>query len=433
MRIASAFIALSAALAGCASLDPSPTASSASITAYKNTQSLPDAVVVAESLRNNYLDRAANQRRDDRLAGLGLIGIGLLGADLAIRGVASSEVLALGLAGVGLQAANRWGNPPTEWRIYVEGASALQCALTAVQPLRSAYPRKDEITDTIKSIESQANSLAESLQAFDGNDDPRVVRARNAVIKARATIPAAKAARTRLQAAGGELYAVVGDIQVQVERQQAISAPDFGTLVTSLIGQKIIGPSPLLKAANSFAKSSGPADILVAPTEVLESLIAVAEDILLLVNAKPATASLENCRVNVAAAGIAMKVEPSVMTAQAGSNVTALASGGVPSYSATWLSTAPPAEQVVLKVEGNGVISVEAKAGAQSASYALLVIDSSKGRESLRVDIVAAPAPVKTEPTPSTPTLTKACSAPDAKVKAEIGRASCRERVLASV
>ena len=139
---------------------------------------------------------------------------------------------------------------------------------------------------------------------------------------------------------------------------------------------------------------------------------------MLLVNAKPATASLENCRVNVAAAGIAMKVEPSVITAQAGSTVTALASGGVPSYSATWLSTAPPAEQVVLKVEGNGVISVEAKAGAQSASYALLVIDSSKGRESLRVDIVAAPAPVKTEPTPSTPTLTKACSAPDAKVKA---------------
>lgn len=421
IRIVSALLALGTALVGCASLGTPPMASSTSISAYERTQALPEAVVVAESLRDSYLNRAASQRQDDRWAGLGLIGIGLLAGDLAIRGVASSEVLGLGLAGVGLQAANRWSNPPSEWRIYIEGAGAIQCALTAVKPLRNAYPRKDELTAAIGGLDSGADGLAESLRAFDGDQTPRVVQARNAVDKARAMSQTAKAARTRLQTAGGDLYSVVGDIRVQVERQQAISAPDFGALVTSLVGQKIIGPSPLLAVPDPKTKASGSADTLVAPTKALEALIASTEDIVLLVNAKPATASLENCRVNVAAAGITMKVEPSTMTVQAGSTMTALASGGVPSYNATWLSTAPPADQIVLKAEGNGVISVEAKASAQTASYTLLVIDSSKGRESLKVDIVAAPPsalPTTPQPPPTVPDVPQACAKPDANVKA---------------
>ena len=387
-----ALAALSLALAGCTSLGPSPEPDRAAVTTYKGSPTLPNAVAVAESLRDNYRARVNAQRRDERWAGLSLIGMGIVAGDLAIRGVGKHDVLGLGLGATGLYTANNWANPKPERLIFIEGAAAVQCALTAVDPLTLPYLRRNDLVRVIGVMDREAASVNKQLKAFTVLD-PSVARARNAVSRAMVLLPAARAALARLDQAGPQLYSVVGAIQTAVERAQENAAPDFHTLVASLMAEKILGPSPLLiEGDKKTAINKELENQLLETTETLESAVQEAQGIIDLVNAKPVSSELEKCKVDLAAAGITMKVDPAVLTVQAGTTRMALASGGVPSYSASWTSTTPPADQVTLKSEPNGIISIEAKANAAAGTYTVLVADSAKGREVLVVTIAAAAA-----------------------------------------
>lgn len=393
--LSSAFLVL----LGCSSLSPSPQADPQTVATFNTARTLPNAVAVAESLRTKYLERAGAQRREERVAGLAMVGMGLVAADLALRGVGTNEALGLGLAGAGLYTANGWVNTRTDRAIYVEGAAALQCALLATQSLQSAYTRRGDLNTNIGSLQTQSADLDRQLIAFTGSDSSAVLRARNASGRAKALIPVARAALAQLDQAGSNLYAVVGKVEVEVERALQTAAPDFNLLVASLINQKLLAPYSFTGTVEATADNKELVAALEAATSNLEVVITDTQNIVDLVNTTPSAAELQRCSVDVTAAGIAMKVEPSALIVAAETTGIALASGGVPGYSVSWFGTAPPTDQVTVKAELNGVISIEAKSTAQAGTYSLLVVDSAKGRATLLVTLAPkgtpAPAPVQ--------------------------------------
>lgn len=392
--LSSAFLVL----LGCSSLLPSPQADPQTVATFNIARTLPNAVAVAESLRTKYLERAGAQRREERVAGLALVGMGVVAADLALRGVGTNEALGLGLAGAGLYTANGWVNMRTDRAIYVEGAAALQCALLATQSLQTAYTRRGDLNTNIGVLQTQSASLDRQLEAFAASSSA-VLRARNASNRAKALIPVARAALAQLDQAGGNLYSVVGKVEVEVERALQTAAPDFNLLVASLINQKLLAPYSFTGTVEATADDTKLVGALNSATSNLEVVITDTQNIVDLVNTTPSAAELQHCSVDVTAAGIAMKVEPSALIVAAETTGVVLASGGVPGYSVSWFGAAPPTDQVTVKAELNGVISIEAKSTAQAGTYSLLVVDSAKGRTTLLVTLApkgtSAPAPVQ--------------------------------------
>jgi hypothetical protein len=421
--VSSRFSLLAAAcvlVSGCTSLEKVPQRDSAAAETFlASTKTLPDAVKITEKLRTAYLDRARAQRREERLSGLGLIGLGLLTANMAARGVGDSAVLGLGMVGAGAYAAGNYTNTRADRSIFIYGASALQCALQATQPLQIAYTRQADLATGITWIESDAAALEVVLSEFANSTHEKVVQARNALAKARSLLPAAKDAQTRLTGAGGDLFSVVGKIEIEVEKALETSNPDFRALVASLIQSKILSVPAFLERVPvaGGVKTSAAEFTLEIPTKRLLSNVALVQGIVDLVNVKPTVADLESCKLDLAATGVSMKVEPTALTISAGTTRTALSSGGVPSYSASWLGANPPSDQVVLRSEGNGVLLIEAKDNAQAGTYTIAVSDSARGRESLVVTIVAADTSKSTSNSSSGGNKAAVPCAEDPKVK----------------
>ena len=404
---------------GCASFAPVPVPEPAAVTSFNaDGRKLSDAVVVAESLLSKYLQRADELQREERRTGLGLIGMGVIGADLATRSIAENHVLGLGLAGVGMYAAGNWSNPRPLRLIYIEGASALQCAIAVTEPLQAAYVRRGDLEKLVGMLESGASFLDRELATHSGNRSPAVMRAKAASMRAKALIPAARAALARMDRGGGELYAAVRRIQVEVQRALAGAAPDFQTLIASLTAQKIFAPSPAIDQRPPSNSSAAGEDLLDSNATTLEASIHDIENILDLVNARPATTELNACHVDGALAGITMRVDPGVLTVSAGTTQTALASGGVPPYLASWFGAAPLPDQVELRAEANGVILIAAKAVAAAGQYSVLVTDNAKGRERLEVTVQAASSGQTVGKSPGSPAPTSPTCVSDPTVKA---------------
>ena len=385
---------LTITLCACSTVLTMPTPSENSIKTFQDGgRKLSDAVPIAESLMSSYLENADKLQREERSVGLGLIGLGLIGGDLAVRSVAPNHVLGLGLAGAGLYAGENWSNPRPMRLIYIEGAAALQCALDVTSPMQAAYTRRTDLNTLVASLDSLSGKIDTELKKNVGSSSPVVIQARDASARAKTLIPAARAALTLLDRAGGELYGVVRRVQIEVQRAQAGAAPDFKTLAASLAAQKIFAPTPLLDSLKVKATSAGNEELLKELAADLNLDIQDTQNIIDLVNSRPSLTELQACKIDVAASGIGMKVEPASVVVTAGSSKTVLVSGGVPSYSAGWFGAAPPADQVELRIEPNGVMLITAKATSVAGEFAVLVTDSAKGRERLQVTLQSAEKP----------------------------------------
>jgi len=421
MKITSLLLAAAVfGLAACSSLKAPPEANLAARSAYDTSPTLPNAVKVAESWRDAYMARSADLRLEERYNGLALIGLGVVGANLVARGVGENSVLGLGLGGIGLYTANNWANPRSERLIYAEAAAALQCAINLIEPLRPAYEQMAELQTHKDALTRLVPILEAKLKGLEGSQDPRVVQATNALTKARAAITAAEAALGYLKAAGPSLARAVGDMRVDAEVQLTRGSPDYGTLVSSLIQQKVLpAVAPLSVPGKEALKLSGPADELVGPTAQVEAEIAAIDQIVAMANVRPSAADLQRCRVDPKEAGIAMKVQPSMLSLKAGERTVALASGGKEPYTIVPLVDTVTAEQLIIGVASSGIVTVEAKSEAKLGTYTVYVNDAGKGHETLIITVTAAASPSaaangnKTTPT----SATTACTTPNAAVK----------------
>jgi hypothetical protein len=418
-------------ISGCALVEPRLSPDPSISKAYEDTPNLPNAVNLAQSLKAQYEAKVETHIYWERVAGLTLIGAAAIATDLAIRSVGSSAIIGLGVGAGAIYAGSNWLNSKPQLFIYAAGASALQCAMDAVQPLRLAYVRRDDLERLIKKIEVSRMNLEAQLMAFTDSERPvEVLRARAAVQKEKNVVPVAREALGVLDGSAGELRSSVSSIQTQVTNAVAANSPSLQALVESLgkslpsMGARIVGVSlPSVPDKGGATKSAGTQGQLVKPTVDLENDIVEVEAIIATVRAKPAEEKLKNCNVDLRQAGLAMKVLASGdIIVQAGGTPTLFSvSGGVLPYrQPVWTGQQPPSDQVTVKIEtGLGLVSIEAKKDAPAGGYVLDLFDSAQGRASVAVVIKGAD-PAKKVATADTTAQAK-CTSDPAIVKVQQG------------
>jgi hypothetical protein len=368
------------------------------VKAYDASPTLDNAINVGASMRDRYLGKVEEYAMAERGVGLGLIGSTAVAADLAIRSISSTSVLALGLVSAAGYTANNWLVSKPQQKVYAAGANAVQCALDAMQPMIKPYRDRDTLENELNAM----NSLADELRLMKPNGTS-LNEAKGRLLLERATTldAAGKDALALIDTAPGTLRASLALIQTQVANAYIDNSPQLQALLDSLgkalpsTGGKIIGvtlsgvPAP---ATSRAAETSSPD--MDKKVDDLEQKIQHVSRMIDAVNAKPSEDRLKLCQVDVKQAGLLMRFFPSSeLTVKAGGASSTSVTGGVLPYRIEWVGARPPTDQVDKTIEsGQGVITVHAKAGAKPDNYRLLVLDSGQGRELLNVFVVTADA-----------------------------------------
>ena len=391
-------------LSGCV-LVPALEPDKAQVAAYSEQPTLPNAIKVAESLRNNYSTEVKDQIITERVTALALIAAATVAADMSIRQVSKNDVLGLTLgSGAVYTATNFMVNKPQQY-IYAAGANAVQCALDVVHPLRVANEKRGRLETLIKEIDAGMRDVSSSLDKFkngEGKDpnEAEVARGRAAAEEARNLIPVATEALTVLDNSGGDLYSAVGRIQGEVEHAISENTPNLQSLMQQLgsalpaLGSQITGVAlPASSQKGDNTKSAADEDALKAALVLikdLEAKLAETRLIIALVEAKPSTEKLKTCSLDLQQAGLTMKVTPSgALTVTAGQVATvSIKSGVLPYRRATWVGNGPAADKVELTTEtGAGVVEIKTKADTPADTYVMLLQDSAQGHETVNVTI----------------------------------------------
>jgi len=390
-------------LSGCV-LVPALEPNKAKVTAYSENPTLTNAVAVAESLRSNYTKEVKDQIVTERVMAIGLIAATTVAADMAIRDVSKHDVLGLALGtGATYTATNFLVSKPQQY-IYAAGANAVQCALDTVHPMRVAFLKRSRLETLIKEIDTASRDLETELATITKLDPDLIEGQRASAVmqEAKGIKALATDALIAMDNAGGDLYSALGRIQNQVTQAISANSPNLQSLMQQLgsalpaLGSQITGvvlPAvPEMKAKGTAKTATSPSAVksLLAATKKVEELDAEAQLIIAAVQAKPNAESLKACSVDLAQAGLTMKVTPSDEVAvPSGKAATFSVSGGVLPYQrATWIGSAPSIDEVQLTTEtGAGLVTIVVNAGAKAGKYMLLVRDSAQGRETVNVSI----------------------------------------------
>ncbi|SFQ15683.1 hypothetical protein SAMN05216567_111224 [Variovorax sp. OK605] len=417
-RLLLAFALLS--LAGCVSVThPNLGPASDKLAAYDSAPSLSNAIAVGASMRDRYAEKIESQIAWERGIGVGLIGVTGVAADLAMRGVAKSEILGLGLAGAALYTGGNWLFSKPQQMIYAAGASAVQCALDVTQPFQLAEGLRPSLRADIAKIRLDSDELQRLLGARSPTT-PGEKSARGAIDRAKAVLPAAQEMLAALDGAGVALRSSLSAIQLQVTNAYLANSPNLQGLVEALgkslpaTGSKIIGVSLPPMPQVAFTAGSAAENELANKAKALDALVSDVAKTVASLNLKPGDDKLRLCSVDLKQAGLAMKLAPAgALTVRPGGAATVVVSGGVLPYRAEWIGQRPP-DGVSLKVEsGQGFITVEAKGGVTVGSYQLLVLDAGQGRESVDVAIGGSGG---AQP-PASPNTRAAAATPDPKLR----------------
>ncbi len=396
-----AFISTSM-ISGCAVIEPrlSPNKEKANI--YAKDPILPNAVILAESLRVQYANKVENQILLDRAVGLTLIGAAGAVGGLAATGGPTLPVIVTMLGGGVLFGADSFLSSKPQQMIYASGANAIQCALDIMQPMTIAYKSRERLKAYIdgsdkgsqKALESKIADVEQLMIGLRSNKvrSPISVRAETAVQKARVVSEPARKAIGILDGSGAVLRASLSSIELQVTNAIITNSPSVQALATSLgfslptIGKPLnIAPVTPIKG-NVVNPSDADEDELLIKTQDLEQTVAVIESIIAEVNERASVDKLKTCNINLEQAGLKMTISPSgeipvpLPKSNVSTTVTIRASGGVLPYGAKWIGRTPPSEQVSLEIEsGQGIVTVKVNKDAEEAVYGLIIHDAANG------------------------------------------------------
>jgi hypothetical protein len=359
------------------------------INAYDGDPSLRNAVLLAQSQRDQYSSVVQDQILMERVTGVGLVGVAGLATDLAIRSIAPNTVLGLGLGAAGMYTiSNYTAGRPLPY-IYAAGALAVQCSLDAMAPLVRASAREQELRHNITVLQERVKQLDQLIGTKDGGAGDATNRhARALRDRAVALFPTAEATLRTLRAAGPELRSSLARIENEVTVAVLSNSQDLSTLTQQLgtalpvLGSKIVGvslPPVPEKKVNSSAGSDAIADA------EFERLLFAAEEIVALATASPDVAPLKSCRVDLSQAGISLSVIPPALSLAVGTSGGLLIQGGTLPYRAEWIG----AKSDLLTREfdsGSGLVTVKAAATAKRGPWTLLVTDGAK--RSIQVQVI---------------------------------------------
>lgn len=415
-----AAILLAITLAGCTTMPPRFGPASSVDDVYALTPTLPNAVKVAESMKKEYRAQIANRTDAEYWTGLGLVGMGVVAADLVARGIGRSELIGLaGIAG-GTYAATSWTAGKPQQFIYAAGLNAVQCSVDAMQPLVLAYQDRANLIANVQKLRKASTDLAATLDdRYAANKDlSRVIRARAAIAKANAFLTAAESARRALDSAGQQLRSSLSAIESQVT-QAYLGSVSLQSLTQSLgttlpvTGNKILGiAAPGVPALATNIKTSGSEAELDAPVREIEALLAETEPIVDSVRTSPPQERLKLCSANFKDAGLEMTLTASELVVDAGKEGTLSVLGGQVPYRYDWVGMRPAAEGIDVAFDtGNGQFTLKTKPNAQTGTYTLLLTDRvATSHQTARIIIRSVGSPPAV-PAPGTGTTTKnACT-----------------------
>ena len=247
-------------LAGCGSLDnpylrfdsqPSVASKQSNGTVLVRPIDIGDALTYADKVKNRYREVIGEDARFNRLLGAGLIGTATALPIMALNEARTKSLGIVGVYGAGAYALDAWLQSGPRQRAYIQGYSAVNCAIAVVLPL--AFDQAQEpymsFNTAVNDIISKMGDLEEAIghakieiETPGGLTEAEKELGRQMVASARTAIAEAKEARRRgievrirIAAAGGRLTSTVDRIIGEVDAAIQANASDFSTL-SGIIG-----------------------------------------------------------------------------------------------------------------------------------------------------------------------------------------------------
>ena len=371
--------------------------------AYDRQPTLPNAVLLAASLRDGYSAQVSDSILLDRSTALLLITAAGIATGLGSATSTHSAVLGLTLGGAAGYTAETYINSKPQQIIYAAGANAVQCAIDATQPLQIAYGERAKLADLLQTLRGQIGDLeVEISRSGPAVSSPDIERGKANLTNANALYSAGNVSLETLDKAGGALSQSVMAIKVQVGMALATSTPNLQSLASGLSASlpslaNQLGGAPAAQALPKKPTGEQAANFDPAANRKIEATITALSALLDRIHAAPATDVLKNCGVDTQKLGLAMRVAPSgavtaeISDASPSKNVGLQVSGGAIPYSYIWLAEQPDPSVVKVSFDsGNGLAIVTVGSGTAAGDYVLQFSDAAGVKTSATLHVVSS-------------------------------------------
>jgi len=400
---------------GCGTIvDPELSPDQSTIDSYNDDQSLPNAVKIGESMREQYASKVEDQILLDRSVGLVLIGAVASVVGLGATGGPATAIIATSLGAGALYGADTFiSNKPLQFT-YAAGANAVQCALDTMQPMVIAYDSHDQLValingDKASGQDALAVKIGNVQTLMNGYPEnarsPAYFRGAAAVEAARSIQQPARNALNAMNTAGGKLRSSLASIELQVTNAVINNSPSISALAEALgvslpsIGKAVaVPPMPSMDKNKAAVNTSNDLDApLTEAVTDLEQTVAELTTIISAVNEQPSADKLKTCNVNLDQAGLTMTISPAGETTVAAPSgnepnlVIIQADHGILPYRPSkWIGVVPPSDKIDIATEtGQGTTTITVKKGAPAGAYGVLIQDGANGVATTSVRVTA--------------------------------------------
>ena len=379
-------------------------------TAFRATPSITNAIIYAETLRENYYEAMGDHSRLNLLVGLALVPLTATAIGLGATGTSSDAVLALGLTGASLLGGhNLLYNKPRQ-ASYAAGAGAINCVLTLYVPLVVASRYVDEIQAAIVQV-SDDISAAERILADHPEMHPQLDLLREAVAAAKTARDRANAALGNVERSGEEIVQQVESIRNQVNAAVVQTDPDIAALASNLVGTlnlsagRITGVAPTVPEQPVEAEPSLTLDLIAEVVELtsrlqqaelrLERFAAQAAE-------RPSKESLEQCGADPLETGGTFAVSRTsidVAARDAAATANFRITGGRIPYVVRWDGLELPGNVISTDMRtASADVSLHVPKTSATGTFRLSVIEDNGNGEQKLVEIKLNPGQAQTPP-----------------------------------
>jgi hypothetical protein len=412
-------------------------------------QTMPYAQAYARSAMRAYQSAVDGEVVASTRLGSGLIGLAGVITALAAYGAHKDALIGGALLGGTAYAIGNWNLSKQRQLVYLAGAEAVNCALTAVNAFNMSEADRIGLNDALADLERSLGEVTGGIDValarkkavpvdtatkqLHDSADQAIVNARTATGAGREVLQSGRQIAGKVHRAGGELVNAVDRISVAVDKAALETIPDLAS-VTKVVGG-IAGFAtafvPASASVEGFTKAAAGArtesrralaaadQSVQGQKELTDSLEQLASRVELLANAtarvrsrtavfdaSATTESLKNCNVNVSSG---LTATPSTLQLKGGveESYLVMVSGGTKPYGAELQGAAASSGLTRLGPTGfDNTMYVKGTTATQSGTYSILVWDSSNPPKSISVSVTVgsgAGAPGNDAPPPPAP------------------------------
>ncbi|MGP1678056.1 MAG: hypothetical protein ACTS6J_12975 [Burkholderiales bacterium] len=411
-------------------------------------QTMPYAQAYARSAMQAYQRAADREIVAGTTLGSGLIGLAGVITALAVYGAHKDALIGGALLGGTAYAIGNWSLSKQRQLVYLAGAEAINCSLTAVNAFNMSERDRVGLYDALADLEQRVGDVSVGIDAvlarkkaipedaaskpLHDSADQAIINARTATGAGREVLESGRQIAGKVHRAGGELVNAVDRVSVAVDKAALETIPDLAS-VTKVVGgiagfatafvpasASVDGLTKAAAVARIESRRAAAADLKVqGQKELTDALERLASLVDLLANAtarvrsrtavfdaSATTESLKNCNVNVSSG---LTATPSTIQLKGGAEESFLVmvAGGTKPYGADLQGAAASSGLTKLGPTGfDNTMYVKSTAATKSGTYSILVWDASNPPKSISVSVTVgsgAGAPGDGTPAPAPP------------------------------